>query len=113
MHACGHDVHTAVQLGVASVLAAIKDDLPGTVQFIFQPAEEGPPPGEEGGAELMLKEGLWKNSKPSAVFGLHTFAMMDVGKVGYTSGAAFAAVDHFRITLNGRQAHGALLRSRL
>ena len=107
MHACGHDVHTAVQLGVASVLAAMKDDLAGTVQFVFQPAEEGPPPGEEGGAELMLKEGLWKTEKPSAVFGLHTFAMMEVGKVGFTSGPAFAAVDHFRIELNGRQAHGA------
>jgi amidohydrolase len=107
MHACGHDIHTAVQLGVASVLAAMRDDLQGTVQFIFQPAEEGPPPGEEGGAELMLAEGIWKDIKPEAVFGLHTFAEMEVGKVGYTVGPSFAAVDHFRVRLLGRQAHGA------
>ena len=107
MHACGHDIHTAVQLGVASVLASLKDDLPGTVQFIFQPAEEGPPPGEEGGAELMLKEGLWVDLRPGAVFGLHAFAMMDVGQIGYTMGPAFAAVDHFYVTIRGRQAHGA------
>jgi amidohydrolase len=107
MHACGHDIHTAVQLGVASVLAAMQDDLPGTVQFIFQPAEEGPPPGEEGGAELMLAEGIWKDVKPEAVFGLHTFSEMEVGKVGYTIGPSFAAVDHFRVRLLGRQAHGA------
>jgi amidohydrolase len=107
MHACGHDIHTAVQLGVASVLAAMRDDLQGTVQFIFQPAEEGPPPGEEGGAELMLAEGIWEDSKPEAVFGLHTFAEMEVGQVGYTVGPSFAAVDHFRVRLLGRQAHGA------
>ena len=107
MHACGHDIHTAVQLGVASVLAAMRDDLQGTVQFIFQPAEEGPPPGEEGGAELMLAEGIWDDIKPEAVFGLHTFAEMEVGKVGYTVGPSFAAVDHFRVRLLGRQAHGA------
>lgn len=107
MHACGHDVHTAVQLGVASALAAVKSDLPGSVQFIFQPAEEGPPPGEEGGAELMLKEGLWEKTRPAAVFGLHTFAQMAVGDVGFTVGPAFAAVDHFRIELHGKQAHGA------
>jgi len=85
----------------------MRDDLQGTVQFIFQPAEEGPPPGEEGGAELMLAEGIWEDIKPEAVFGLHTFAEMEVGKVGYTVGPSFAAVDHFRVRLLGRQAHGA------
>ncbi len=107
MHACGHDIHTAVQLGVASVLASMKDELPGTVKFIFQPAEEGPPPGEEGGASLMFEEGVLENPRPSAVFGLHTFAEMEVGKVGYTVGPAFAAVDHFIVKVRGKQAHGA------
>ncbi len=107
MHACGHDIHTAVQLGVASVFAAMKRDLPGTIKFIFQPAEEGPPPGEEGGAPLMMKEGVLQNPRPSAIFGLHTYAHLDVGKVGYTPGGALAAVDHFYITVTGRQAHGA------
>ncbi|MFQ5627919.1 MAG: M20 family metallopeptidase [bacterium] len=107
MHACGHDIHTAVQLGVASVLAAMKDELPGTVKFIFQPAEEGPPPGEEGGAELMMEENVLLNPRPSAIFGLHTLAGMEVGKVGWTSGPAFAAVDHFKIDILGKQAHGA------
>ncbi|MFW6079953.1 MAG: M20 metallopeptidase family protein [Gemmatimonadota bacterium] len=106
-HACGHDVHTAVQLGVASVLASLRDEIPGTVQFIFQPAEEGPPPGEEGGAPLMVEEGVFDDPRPSAVFGLHTFASMEVGNVGYTVGPALAAVDHFRIDITGRQAHGA------
>ncbi|MEO1086940.1 MAG: amidohydrolase, partial [Acidobacteriota bacterium] len=107
MHACGHDVHVAVQLGVASVLASMRDELPGTVKFIFQPAEEGPPPGEEGGAEMMVAEGVLENPAPEAIFGLHTFASMDVGKIGYTVGPAFAAVDHFRVELRGRQSHGA------
>ncbi|MCZ6599462.1 MAG: amidohydrolase [Acidobacteria bacterium] len=107
MHACGHDIHTAVQLGVASVMASFQEDLPGTIQFIFQPAEEGPPPGEKGGAELMLEEGLFRDLRPEVVFGLHTFAEMEVGKVGYTVGPAFAAVDHFRARIIGRQSHGA------
>ncbi|MEE8585341.1 MAG: amidohydrolase [Acidobacteriota bacterium] len=107
MHACGHDVHTAVQMGVASVLASMRDELPGTVKFLFQPAEEGPPPGEEGGASLMLAEGALNDPRPSAVFGLHTFSDMQVGQVGYTIGPAFAAVDHFKIDILGRQAHGA------
>ena len=106
-HACGHDVHTAVQLGVASVLSQLKAHLPGTVKLIFQPAEEGPPPGEEGGAELMLVEGALNDPRPSVIFGLHTMAELEVGKVGYTHGPAFAAVDHFIIKLKGRQAHGA------
>ena len=107
MHACGHDIHTSVQLGVASVLASMKRSLPGTVKFIFQPAEEGPPPGEEGGAELMLKEGVFDNPKPSAVFGLHTHAALAVGELGLTIGPAMAAVDQFIITIKGKQSHGA------
>ena len=107
MHACGHDVHTAVQLGVASVLAELRDQLPGTIKFIFQPAEEGPPPGEEGGAEVMVREGVLENPRPSAIFGLHTFSAMEVGKFGYTPGPALAAVDQFIIKVRGRQAHGA------
>lgn len=107
MHACGHDVHVAVQLGVASVLASMRDQLPGAVKFVFQPAEEGPPPGEMGGADLMLAEGAFDDPKPEAVFGLHTFSDMEVGQLGYTVGPAFAAVDHFRITIQGQQSHGA------
>lgn len=107
MHACGHDVHTAVQLGVASILADMKDDLPGTVKFIFQPAEEGPPPGEEGGADLMVRENVLQDPAPEAIFGLHALPSLEVGTVGYTIGPAFAAVDHFTITVRGRQAHGA------
>ncbi|MFC1561859.1 M20 family metallopeptidase [candidate division KSB1 bacterium] len=107
MHACGHDIHTAVQLGVASVLSSMRDELPGTVKFIFQPAEEGAPPGEEGGAQLMFDEGVLDNPRPGAIFGLHALAGMDVGKTGFTTGPALAAVDHFTITLRGKQAHGA------
>jgi amidohydrolase len=107
MHACGHDIHTAVQLGVASVLASMRDEIPGTVKFIFQPAEEGPPPGEEGGADLMVRENVLEGPRPSAIFGLHAFAEMDVGRVGYSPGPALAAVDHFRIRIIGEQAHGA------
>jgi len=106
-HACGHDIHVAVQLGVVSVLASMREQIPGTIKFIFQPAEEGPPPGEEGGADLMVREGVLQNPRPTAVFGLHAFSEMEVGKVGYTPGPALAAVDHFRITIQGRQAHGA------
>ena len=107
MHACGHDIHTSVQLGVASVLSSIRNEIPGTVKFIFQPAEEGPPPGEEGGAELMVQENTMENPRPVAVFGLHALASMEAGKIGYTSGPAFAAVDHFIAKVKGKQAHGA------
>ena len=105
-HACGHDVHTAVQMGVASILAGMKERVPGTVLFVFQPAEEGVPPGEEGGAEMMLKEGVFSSPKPAAVFGLHTLAQMEVGRIGYTPGPAMASVDRFTIRVRGRQAHG-------
>ena len=107
MHACGHDVHTAVQLGVAAILKARQHDLPGTVMFLFQPAEEGPPPGEEGGAALMLAEGVFSDLRPDAVFGLHARAQLAVGQAAYTPGGALAAVDHFRVTIRGRQSHGA------
>jgi amidohydrolase len=106
-HACGHDVHVAIQLGVAEILAGMRREVPGTVLFVFQPAEEGPPPGEQGGAALMLTEGVFADPRPAAVFGLHTMASMDVGTLGYTPGPALAAVDHFWITIKGRQAHGA------
>ncbi len=106
-HACGHDIHVAVQLGVASVLASMRDELAGTVKFIFQPAEEGPPPGEDGGARMMVAEGVLQDPAPSAIFGLHSFAEMEVGKVGFTSGPALAAVDHFKIRIIGQQSHGA------
>ena len=106
-HACGHDIHVAVQMGVASVLASMVDRLPGTVVFIFQPAEEGPPPGERGGAKLMLEEGAFANPKPEAVFGLHALAEMDVGTVGYTPGPMFAAASGWQATIRGKQAHGA------
>lgn len=107
MHACGHDIHVAVQLGVASVLASMRDELPGTVKFIFQPAEEGPPPGEDGGARMMVAEGVLTDPAPSAIFGLHSFAEMEVGKVGFSVGPALAAVDHFKIKVVGKQSHGA------
>ena len=103
MHACGHDVHTAVQYGVASVLAGMRDDLPGTILFIFQPAEEGPPPGEEGGAELMVREGVFADPRPQAVFGLHTLSGLPLGVIGFTPGPALAAVDHFRAEITGVQ----------
>ncbi len=106
-HACGHDVHTAVQLGVASVLASMRDQIPGTVKFIFQPAEEGPPPGEDGGASVMVEEGVLENPRPTAIFGLHTNPGLDVGQLGYVVGPALASSDHFRITIRGKQSHGA------
>ncbi len=107
MHACGHDIHTAVQLGVASVLTALKAELPGTVKFIFQPAEEGPPPGEAGGASLMVKEGVLQNPRPQAIFGLHAFSEMAVGDIGYSEGPALSAADTWEVKILGRQAHGA------
>ncbi len=107
MHACGHDIHTSVLMGVASVLSDLRKNLPGIVMFIFQPAEEGPPPGEEGGAELMLKEGIFNELNPSAIFGLHSDPATAVGKIGYGIGAALAAADRFEISIIGSQTHGA------
>lgn len=107
MHACGHDMHTAIAMGVASVLTAHREAIAGTVLFVFQPAEEGPPAGEEGGARLMLQEGVFDRLRPAAIFGLHTDGEMEVGTIGYTSGATNASSDNFRITLTGRSAHAA------
>jgi amidohydrolase len=106
-HACGHDVHTTVGLGVAEVLAGMKNEISGTVKFIFQPAEEGPPAGEEGGAKLMVKEGVMENPKPSAVFGLHTLPSVEVGQIAFQSGPAMASSDKFYITVRGKSSHGA------
>ena len=107
MHACGHDVHTAILMGVAEILAGMKKELPGTVKFIFQPAEEGPPAGEEGGAELMVKQGVLENPKVNAVFGLHINAQTPIGQIKYREEGMMAASDWFTVTINGKQSHGA------
>ena len=107
MHACGHDAHVGILMGVAEALASIKADLPGEVLFIFQPAEEGPPDGEEGGAGEMLRQGVFDRFKPEAVFGLHVFSTLNAGQVGYRSGPLMAASDRFNIVVKGRQTHGS------
>src|SRR5262245_6116117 len=107
MHACGHDVHTAVLMGVAQTLTAMRSQLPGNVLFIFQPAEEGAPEGEEGGAPLMLKEGVFDQHPPKAVFGLHVQAEMRVGDISVRAGPRMAASDSWRIEVRGKQSHGA------
>ncbi len=107
MHACGHDAHTAILMGVAEALVALRKDLPGTVLFVFQPAEEGAPDGERGGASLMLEQGLFETVKPEAVFGLHVGSVLNAGTIGYRSGAFMAASDSYRIDVRGRQTHGA------
>ena len=108
MHACGHDGHTAILLGAARVLAGLRKELPGTVLFIFQPAEEGAPEGELGGAPLMLKEGVFADPRPEAVFGLHLFAWQNVGTIGYRPGPYLAAADTFKVVVHGKQTHGAI-----
>lgn len=107
MHACGHDTHMAMLMGTAKVLTEMKDQLRGKVKFIFQPAEEGAPEGEQGGAEVMVKEGVLKNPDVDVIFGLHINANTDIGKVRYTPKGAMAAVDPFKIVIKGKQAHGA------
>jgi amidohydrolase len=107
MHACGHDAHTSILMGVAEALVAMKDDLPGEVLFVFQPAEEGPPDGEAGGAEEMLAQGIFRDFKPEAVFGLHVFSTLNAGQIGVRSGPMMAASDRFNIVVKGRQTHGS------
>lgn len=107
MHACGHDFHTTILLGTAEVLSKFKKELSGNVLFIFQPAEEGAPEGEEGGAYLMIKEGLFNILKPDCIFALHVTPDIEVGKIGYTPGYSMANADSFRIEIEGKSAHGA------
>ncbi|MBP6233695.1 MAG: amidohydrolase [Chitinophagaceae bacterium] len=107
MHACGHDGHTAILMGVAEILAGMKKELKGTVKFIFQPAEEGAPVGEEGGAVLMVKEGVLENPKVDAIFGLHLYSLMEVGNLSYRPGGFYAGTADFKITVKGKPSHGA------
>lgn len=107
MHACGHDTHVAMLMSVAEILAGIKNELKGTVKFIFQPAEEGPPEGEEGGAELMVKEGVMDNPKVDAIFGLHIESNIEVGRIEYKPGAFMASSDWFTIKVTGKGSHGS------
>ncbi|HEV8260280.1 MAG TPA: amidohydrolase [Burkholderiales bacterium] len=108
MHACGHDCHVAILMGVAELLAGMKQRLAGSIKFIFQPAEEGPPPGEEGGAALMIRQGVLENPKPEVIFGLHVFAGVEAGMIAYRPGPTMASSDRIRVTVTGRQTHGAL-----
>ncbi len=107
MHACGHDAHTAILMAVAEVFSKIKDELPGTVKFIFQPAEEGAPTGEEGGASLMVHQGVLESPKPKVIFGLHV-SPSTTGTIQYRSGAVYASADSLKIVIKGNQTHGAV-----
>ena len=107
MHACGHDNHVAILMGVAELLSGMKSEVQGTVVFVFQPAEEGAPAGERGGAEVMLEEGIFDNPKVDAVFGLHVFPF-ETGKIVYRSGGLMASGDTYKVVIHGRQTHGAL-----
>ena len=108
MHACGHDAHTAILMGVAEVLAGMRERIPGTVKFLFQPAEETPPVGEEGGARMMVEQGCLKDPEVAAVFGLHITSIYPTGKIGYRSGPMMASADRFRVFVRGVQTHGAM-----
>jgi amidohydrolase len=107
MHACGHDCHVAILMGVASVLAGLRARLRGSVKFIFQPAEEMPPEGEEGGARMMIAEGALESPVPQAIFGLHVTSFLPLGVIGYRPGPTMASADKLHITVHGKQAHGA------
>lgn len=107
MHACGHDTHVAILMAVAEILAKSKNDLRGTIKFIFQPAEEGPPPGEEGGAYLMVKEGVLENPKVDVIFGMHIQSISELGTISYKPAGLMAASDWFTIKVYGRQSHGS------
>lgn len=107
MHACGHDTHTAILMGVAEVLSKNKDKINGTVKFIFQPAEEGPPPGEKGGASVMIEEGVLDNPKVDAIFGLHINSGTPVGTIRYKPEGTMAAVERFVINVEGKGTHGS------
>lgn len=107
MHACGHDAHVAILLGVARTLAGMRERLPGSVLFVFQPAEEGPPAGEEGGARLMLEDGAFASPRPGAIFGLHVVPQHEAGEIAYRARGAMASSDRLRIEIHGRQTHAA------
>ncbi len=107
MHACGHDTHTSILMGTAELLTSMQKYVPGTVKFIFQPAEEGPPGDEEGGAPLMIKEGVMENPKVDAIFGLHISSSLEIGKIRYKSGSFMASSDWFSIKVKGKGAHGS------
>ena len=107
MHACGHDTHIAILMATAEVLSKHKDKIKGRIKFIFQPAEEGPPPGEEGGAKLMIKEGVLENPKVDAIFGLHINSQTPVGTIKYKTGGIMASVERFVINVRGKQTHGS------
>ena len=108
MHACGHDCHTSILMGVAELFAGMRDEVCGTIKFIFQPAEEGLPNYENGGAKLMIEELALENPRPDAIFGLHVISHLNVGQIGYRPGAMMASTDNFRIRIQGRQTHGAM-----
>ena len=107
MHACGHDCHVAILMGVATVLAGLRSRLRGSVKFIFQPAEEMPPEGEDGGAKMMIAEGALENPTPQAIFGLHVTSRLPLGVIGYRPGPTMASSDKLKITVHGKQTHGA------
>src|SRR5512147_1469888 len=108
MHACGHDAHTSILMGVAETLAGMREEIPGTVRFVFQPAEETPPIGEDGGAKMMVEQGCLKGPDVGAIFGLHITSIIPTGRIGYRSGPFMASADDFRIFVRGTQTHAAM-----